>query len=149
MTSRKSMLRIARRISLILGLLFFGALLFAVYLDRTMTEPPEAVRNLLDAGILAYLLIFVGVEPRPSKAQDDPSSAFAGPAALLVTSLFAAGIILRNAPDMLLVASLVALSGLVSALLLWRFARSHPGEIGEARFGPDGKPLGPWQPPKS
>lgn len=37
---------------------------------------------------------------------------------------------------------------IIAGFFLSRFARLHVGDIGEARFGPDGNPLGPWQPPK-
>ncbi len=143
-----TILRIARRTSLLLGSLSCGAWLFAVYLDHTMADPPDAVRQVLDAGIFAWLLIILGAEPAPAKPHWNPDPAIYGPAVLFATSLVASFLLLRSEPDMKGAALAITLSGVIGAILLWRFVRSHRDEIGEARFGPDGRLLGPQDPPK-
>ena len=81
MIAGMTILRIARRTSLLLGSLSCGAWLFAVYLDHTMADPPDAVRQMLDAGIFSWLLIILGAEPAPAKPYRDPDPAIYGPAA--------------------------------------------------------------------
>lgn len=136
-----TVLRMARRASLVLGLLLCGAWLLALYLDRTMTDPPQAVRQVLDAGVFVWLLLVFGIEPGPAKPQQDPGPVIVGAAVLIATTLFAAIVLFRSAPDMKVAAAVIALSGAIGAFLLWRFARNHKDEIGEARFGPDGRQL--------
>lgn len=150
MSLTKAALKTARRVAFVLGLLLAGAILFALYLDRIIAVPPEAVRALLKHGFLpAYLLVMIGTEPRPAKPHKDLSPAIAGPEAVLATGLFGAALVASRDTGTPVIAAVVALAGIIGALLLWRIARTHPGEIGEARFGPDGKPLGPWQPPEN
>ena len=48
----------------------------------------------------------------------------------------------------LILPTAILLLAITSAFVFGRFAQMHADEIGEARFGPDGKPLGPWQPPR-
>ena len=136
-----TVLRTARRASLVLGSLLCGAWLLAFHLDRTMADPPQAVRQVLDAGVFAWLLLILGLDPGPAKPQQDPGPVIVGPSVLIATTLFAAFLLFQSTPDMKVAAAVIALSGAIGAFLLWRFARNHSDEIGEARFGPDGREL--------
>ena len=99
------------------------------------------VQQVLDAGVFVWVLFILGLEPTPAKPQQDPGPAIAGPAVLMVTTLFAGLLLFQSGPDMKFTAALVTISGLIGTFLLWRFARDHKDKIGEARFGSDGKQL--------
>ena len=65
-----------------------------------MADPPDAVRQMLDAGIFSWLLIILGAEPAPAKLHRDPNPAIYGPAVLFATSLVASFLLLRSEPQM-------------------------------------------------
>ena len=149
---KKSLLSHLRILSRTLGFMLAGALLFAYYLRHTMETPPVEVLELIQFGFLpCWSLLIFGAEPAVRKPQKGPSPAVSGPAVLLISGIAGAGFLAQNyqVPSDLILPAVVASAGFIGAAMLRHFAVRHSGEIGEARLNSDGKPLGPWQPPKN
>ncbi len=144
------MIPMLRALARYLSAALFGASLYAFYLDSTLNSAPAQIQYFWRATIIPMcvlnLISTVGVK---SQAADPPKWLTSGPFVLLITASIAAVFLSSESRTVgdLLIPSSILIGGILGALWLWWFERNHSNEIGEARFGPDGKPLGPWQPP--
>ena len=134
----------------------YGAWILAIFIRvRHDLEIPELKYFTQFAPLVWLALVIVGLRrakakeaARHSKGPSPAQSAWG----LALALGFGAAIFLfqdyREPSDATLPLTAIGVA-LVAGFFLSRFAYKHASEIGEARFGPDGKPLGPWKPPHS
>ena len=127
----------------------FGAWLLASYVRFFHPGESPFVEDFQKAGFLIwYPLMLLGSEP--SKWKPSPPTPQRSVWGLCLAIGFGAAVFLLmdyQKPSDLILPATIMLVATASALVFGRFAKLHADEIGEARFGPGGKPLGPWKPP--
>lgn len=126
------------------ALLVAGAAIYALYLDSTLNQAPPEVRQFWRWSWLALVVLNLISFRAP---QDEPS----GASMVALAGLIGAGYLALNYQTItdLVIGSAIILSVMAGFFLLRRLEQRFRGQIDEARFGADGKPLGPWQPPKN
>ena len=141
-----------RRIGRFLATAAAGAWLLALYIRSNYPGVMPEIEEFARSGFLLWYLPLTLLLERPQRSASknfDISPARSGAGVLLATGLAAAMFWpedYRQPSNLALLAAIIIVAG-TGAFFLARFAAHHVGEIGQARFGPDGRELGPWQPP--
>ncbi len=124
-----------------LRLVAIGGWLVALYLDYVLDPAVPAVHRLWNILMLSFWLLWMAdvwlrpVRQRPAPLRDI-SAASSGAGVVLATGVAAALYLGRDfhRPDDLMIPAAILLFTAGIAVAVVRFARRHPGEIGEARF---------------
>ena len=139
-----------RRIGRFLAAATAGAWLLASYILATYPGSAPEIDEFARKGFLIWYLPLILLQEKTAKPPYiDVSPARSGAGVLLATGLAAAMFWphdYRELSDLMLLGAIIVAAG-AGAFFLARFAKRHAGEIGQARFGPDGRELGPWIPP--
>ena len=126
-----------------------GAWILASYVRFFHPGESPFVENFQKVGFLIWLASRI-LGSSPSRWKPSPPTPQRSAWGLCLATGFAAAFFLlkdyRSMSDLILPAAILLLA-ITSAFVFGRLAQMHAAEIGEARFRPDGKPLGPWKPP--
>jgi len=119
----------------------FGALVTVRYLSWSMPALKESLRDLYDGLFFAMMLmLFVSSllewGPRLKRPTHPPSPAWSGTSVVLITGVMAAIMFCQASA---VAAGIIIIGTFCGAALVWRFAKRHGHEIGEARFDTSGQ----------
>jgi hypothetical protein len=125
------------------SLLVAGAAIYAYYLESTLPLAPPEVGQFWRSSVP----ILLGLNLIGFRTAQEQTSVLAS---IMLIGIVSGGYLALNYQTTanLLIGGAIILGGMGFMYLIYRIEERGGQEIDEARFGPDGKPLGPWQPPK-
>jgi peptidoglycan/LPS O-acetylase OafA/YrhL len=137
----KRLRRTSAKIANGLVLMIFGAWLLLQYLDSRDPGISPSLRRIDDVLFYAFLICMIAAthlpprEDRPVRGLREPSPRWSGTYVVLATGGAATAMAATSgSDDGYWTAAAIAFGTVAAAILVWRFATKHAGEIGEARF---------------
>ena len=137
MRARKALLSLTQ----MLGVMAFGAFATVSYLSWSRPALKESLRDLNDGfrfTMMALLLVSSLLERgiTPERPMRHPPPAGSGTSVVLVTGVMAAIMFYQASA---VAAGIIMTGTFCGAVFVWRFAKRHEHEIGEARFNTSGR----------